>query len=183
MTQASHLARNSSTGSFSGHRTWGLLAFSVIAALFFVVPTAAATDGDAYVLSSVQCDPNHNGVLDLTLVNAQADVEANFDVAEVHTAGNQQFTVAANSASAVTFNDLADGALAVAVAVDGVPSVVSVDVRCDGPEFAVLVGPVPESNLARSLPSTGSSTGGLVIAAAMVLAGIIASLIARRRYS
>ena len=94
--------------------------------------------------------------------------------------------VAADSVSAITFTDLADGALTVPVSVDGVDAAVVVRVACDAPEVAVMGAPIRQQSTAAAslLPETGkSSTGGLIIGSALVLAGIVASLVARRRYS
>lgn len=161
----------------------GVLRATVLgAALLAFSPTVHAANGQAYVLSDVQCDLNHNGVLDLTLVNDQASQEAVFVVAAPQ-AGSSSIAVAAASVSAITFTDLADGALTVPVSVDGVDNFVAVRVACDAPEVAVLGAPVRQQAASPSLPSTGkSSTGGLIIGGVLVLAGITASLIARRRH-
>ena len=148
------------------------------------VSASASTDGSAYVLSDVQCDSNHNGVLDLTLVNDQASAPALFVIAEASAATSSSISVAAASVSAITFTDLADGALVVPVSVDGVEVPVAVRVACDAPEVAVMGAPVRQQADEPTLPSTGSSsTGGLVIGGVLVAAGIGASLLARRRYS
>lgn len=144
----------------------------------------AHADESAYVLSDVQCDANHNGVLDLTLVNERAAQEAVFVVAEAQSVGPASVAVAAASVSALTFTDLPDGPLVVPVAVDGVESQVAVQVACDAPEVAVMAAASVRSGAAGELPSTGaSSTGGLVIGSALVAAGMAASLVARRRCS
>jgi LPXTG-motif cell wall-anchored protein len=145
-------------------------------------PTAHA-EGSAYVLSDVQCDANHNGVLDLTLVNDQGAQDVVFVVAEAQSVGPASVAVAAASVSAITFTDLADGPLVVPVSVDGIQSEVSVRVACDAPEVAVMGAPLRSASAAE-LPSTGaSSTGGLIIGSALVAAGMAASLVARRRCS
>ena len=141
-------------------------------------------DDAAYVLSDVQCDANHNGVLDLTLVNERAAQEVVFVVAEAQSVGPASVAVAAASVSALTFTDLPDGPLVVPVAVDGVESQVAVQVACDAPEVAVMAAAPIRSAAAQELPSTGaSSTGGLVIGSVLVVAGMAASLVARRRCS
>jgi len=155
------------------------------ASLLASSPAVHAAEGGAYVLSDVQCDTNHNGVLDLTLVNDQAAQEAVFVVYAPSSATSSAIAVAAASVSAITFTDLADGALTIPVSVDGVEAGVAVRVACDAPEVAVMGAPVRQPSVAApSLPATGnSSTGGLVIGSALVVAGIAASLVARRRYS
>jgi len=155
------------------------------ASLLASSPSVHAAEGEAYVLSDVQCDANHNGVLDLTLVNSQAERVAVFVVAAPATSSSSAVSVAAASVSAITFTDLVDGSLTVAVSVDGVDAGVAVRVACDAPEVAVMGAPVRQPSVAApSLPATGnSSTGGLVIGSALVVAGIAASLVARRRYS
>lgn len=163
---------------------WALSAAVVGAALLASSPAVHAADGNAYVLSDVQCDTNHNGVLDLTLVNDHASQAAVFEVTAPASASPAAIAVAAASVSAITFTDLADGALTVPVMVDGVDSAVAVRVSCDAPEVAVMGAPVrPRSVEGPSLPVTGrSSTGGLVIGGALVAAGVAVSLVARRRY-
>lgn len=154
------------------------------ASLLASSPSVQAAEGEAYVLSDVQCDTNHNGVLDLTLVNDQQSQSAVF-VVTAPAAASSAISVAAASVSAITFTDLADGALNVPFSVDGVEDVVAVRVACDAPEVAVMGAPVrQQAGASPSLPATGkSSTGGLVIGSALVAAGIAASLVARRRYS
>ena len=155
------------------------------ASLLASSPSVHAVEGEAYVLSDVQCDTNHNGVLDLTLVNERASQEALFVVSAPSSAASSAIAVAAASVSAITFTDLADGSLTVPVSVDGVDAGVAIRVACDPPEVAVLGAPVRRPTVATpALPATGgSSTGGLVIGSALVVAGIAASLVARRRYS
>lgn len=155
------------------------------ASLLASSPSVHAADGEAYVISDVQCDTNHNGVLDLTLVNEQASHEAVFVVSTPASATSSAIAVAAASVSAITFTDLADGALTVPVLVDGVDAGVAVRVACDAPEVAVMGPPVRQQAADEpSLPATGrSSTGGLVIGSVLVVAGMAASLVARRRYS
>lgn len=153
------------------------------ASLLASSPSASAANGEAYVLSDVQCDANHNGVLDLTLVNEQPSQEAIFVVAASAASTPSSISVAAASVSAVTFTDLVDGALTVPVLVDGVDAGVVVRVACDAPEVAVMGAPLRQQVATPSLPATGrSATGGLVIGSALVAAGIAASLVARRRY-
>jgi LPXTG-motif cell wall-anchored protein len=163
---------------------WALGAVVLGASLLASSPSVHAAEGEAYVLSDVQCDTNHNGVLDLTLVNNQALQAAVFVVAAPAASGSSAISVAAASVSAITFTDLADGALTVPVSVDGVDAGVAVRVACDAPEVAVMGAVRQQSATSPSLPATGrSSTGGLVIGSALVVAGIAASLVARRRYS
>ena len=163
---------------------WATGAVALFASLLASSPVTQAA-GEAYVISAVQCDTNHNGVLDLTLVNGQASQEAIFVVSAPSSASSSAIAVAADSVSAITFTDLADGALTVPVFVDGVDAAVAVRVACDAPEVAVMGAPIrQQSATPPSLPATGrSSTGGLVIGSALVAAGIAASLVARRRYS
>ena len=136
-------------------------------------PSAAAADG-AYVLSDVQCDLSHDGVVDLTLVNDRGQASATFEVA------GQAYVVAPLSARAVTYDGLADGPFSVPVSVDGQDASVAVTISCDGVQTAVLpkVGQVASS----ALPTTGASTGQTAaIAGGLVLAGFGISLSARRR--
>ena len=163
---------------------WTLGALGLGAALLATSPAVDAADGGAYVLSDVQCDTNHNGVLDLTLVNERASQEAVFEVTEPASGNNSAIAVAAASVSAITFTDLADGAFTVPVVVDGIDAAVAVKVSCDAPEVAVMAAPPRAQSAAEpSLPATGqSSTGGLVIGGALVAAGVAVSLVARRRY-
>jgi LPXTG-motif cell wall-anchored protein len=165
----------------------------------------------AYVLTDLQCDPHDNGVLDITLVNDDPTLVAHFTVATKATPS--QVEVAPSSARALTMTDLADGPVVVPVLVNGVSTEVSATVRCDQPEVEVLDAPVPTAAPTTTapaeaqsggpaavpttvaavsntdaggeplLPSTGSSTGGLVVGGLLVAAGIAASFIARRRYS
>ena len=163
---------------------WALGAAVLGASLLASSPSATAAPGDAYVISDVQCDTNHNGVLDLTLINDRASREAVFVVSTPSSGATSAIAVAAASVSAITFTDLADGALSVPVMVDGVDAGVAVRVACDAPEVAVMGASVRQRSAAPpSLPVTGRSTGGLVIASALVAAGLAASLVARRRYS
>lgn len=162
---------------------WALGAVVLGASLLASSPTALAAPGEAYVLSDVQCDTNHNGVLDLTLVNEQSAQEAMFVVSDPLSAAPSAIAVAAASVSAITFTDLADGAVTVPVSVDGVDAGFAVRVACDAPEVAVMAPTVRQQSAAPpSLPATGSSTGGLVIGSLLVAAGIVVSLVARRRY-
>lgn len=164
---------------------WAMGAVVLAASLLASSSAAHAAPGEAYVISDVQCDTNHNGVLDLTLVNDQASQGAVFVVSTPSSDTSSAIAVAAASVSAITFTDLADGALTVPVLVDGVDAGVAVRVACDAPEVAVMGAPVRQQSAAPpSLPATGrSSAGGLVIGSALVAAGIAASLAARRRYS
>ena len=163
---------------------WALGAVALCAVLLASSPAVHAADGNAYVLSDVQCDTNHNGVLDLTLVNEHPSQVAVFEVTAPALGSSSAIAVAAASVSAITFTDLADGALTVPVSVDGVDAAVAVRVSCDAPEVAVMGAPVRQQSVDEpSLPVTGrSSTGGLVIGSALVAAGVAVSLVARRRY-
>ncbi|MEI8238296.1 MAG: LPXTG cell wall anchor domain-containing protein [Actinomycetota bacterium] len=170
-----------------------------------MAPTASAqaagtADGSAYVLHDLQCDPKHDGVLDITLVNDDAAASAVFTVAT--DAHPSQVTVGPRSASALTMTRLADGPVVVPVMVNGVSSDVAVTVSCDPAQVEVLPPTIAPTTTAvasspahpstiisapasdgATLPSTGSSTRGLVIGGVLVVAGIAASLLARRRYS
>jgi LPXTG-motif cell wall-anchored protein len=179
---------------FATYRARRALSVSIIAAgaLLFGVGAGAAVAsaaGTPYVLSDVQCDPAGNGVLDLTLVNDNDLVEAVFTIDATGTGvgdnvGSTSIAVAPLSAHAVTFTDLLDGDLVVPLQVDGVDASVMVSVACDAPQVASLAATARASNgVTPELPRTGSSTGGLLIGGALVTAGILASLIARRRYS
>jgi hypothetical protein len=177
-----------STGLSSGQRAIGLVVGAIGVGLLIAAPAMAAPDdGGAYVTTDVQCDGNDNGVLDLTLINEGA-ADAHFVVTDARTNAQSAFTVAPQSAAAVTFTDLSDGTVAVPVSVDGVASAVAVSVACDPPQVEVLppVSPSPVIGGARQnqqLPTAGSATDGLITGAALVAAGIAVSLIARRRYS
>ena len=164
---------------------WASGAVAIGASLLASSPGVHATDGVAYVISDVQCDTNHNGVLDLTLINDRASQEAMFVISAPSSSTSSAIAVAAASVSAITFTDLADGALTVPVAIDGVDSGVAVRVACDAPEVAVLGAPVRQQSAgAQSLPVTGGpSAGEIIIASSLLAAGVAASLVARRRYS
>jgi LPXTG-motif cell wall-anchored protein len=162
-------------------RALGALAIVVVVAL--AASSSAAADGTAYVLSDVQCDANHNGVLDLTLVNEQASQSAHFVVTAAESSKSSSISVAASSASAITFTELPDGLVVVPVSIDGADAGVAVRVACDAPEVAVLGVPSRSLFTGPSLPQTGSSTGGLLTGGILVAAGIAASLVSRRRYS
>lgn len=155
--------------------------------LLAAAPASASTDGEAYVVADVQCDTSHNGVLDLTLINERASIEAVFVVTDAHSSATSQFTVAPKSAAAVTFTDLADGAVAVPVAVDGVPANVAISVSCDAAIVESAPGYAPSIPAgfasARALPAAGSSTTGVLLGAVLVAAGMAASVVSRRRYS
>jgi len=164
---------------------WALGAVMLGASLLASSPAVHAAEGEAYVLSDVQCDTNHNGVLDLTLINGHASQEAIFEVSAPSSGTSSAISVAAASVSAITFTDLADGALIVPVSVDGVDAGVAIRVACDPAEVAVMGAPIRQQPAAvPSLPATGrSATGGLAIGTALVVLGVAASLLARRRYS
>jgi LPXTG-motif cell wall-anchored protein len=164
----------------------------------------AAPMSGAYVLHDLQCDQHDNGVLDLTLVNDDPANAAAFTVAT--SAKPSQYEVASLSARAITMTGLADGPVVVPVMVNGVSSDVSVTVACDPAQVEVLPPTVAPTTIVASspphpvappttqaaisspadggflLPSTGSSLRGLVIGGVLVVAGIAASLLARRRY-
>jgi len=148
---------------------------------------SASTDGEAYVVADVQCDTSHNGVLDLTLINERASIDAVFVVTDAHSSAISQFTVAPKSAAAITFTDLDDGTVAVPVAVDGVPANVAVSVSCDPPIVESAPGSAPSAAAgvasASALPAAGSSTTGVLLGAVMVAVGAAASLVSRRRHS
>jgi len=158
-------------------------AVALFAGVVLAASSSVAAEGSAYVLSDVQCDANHNGVLDLTLVNDQAAQAAQFIVTAAQSSNSSSISVAAASVSAITFTGLADGLVVVPVSIDGADAGVAVRVACDAPEVAVLAAPLRSAAVGRSLPETGSSTGGFLTAGALVAAGIAASLVSRRRYS
>lgn len=164
---------------------WALGGVVLGASLLASSPAVHAAEGEAYVIFDMQCDTNHNGVLDLTLFNDQPSQPAVFVVATPAAATSSAISVAAASVSAITFTDLADGVLTVPVSVDGIDTAIAVRVACDAPEVAVMGAPVRRSVAASpSLPATGTAfTGGLMIGSALVLAGIATSMVARRRYS
>lgn len=138
---------------------------------------SAAEPGAAYVLADVQCDTGAGlGVVDVTLVNDDPQASAVFVVA-----GGSPIEVGALSAFALTYTGVEDGAFHVAVSVDGADAAVNVTVKC---ATAVEVRPSPRAGDTASLPVTGQeTTWGLAIGGVLVLAGIAASLLARRRYS
>jgi LPXTG-motif cell wall-anchored protein len=165
----------------------------------------AAPAAGAYVLHDLQCDQHDDGVLDLTLVNDDPANTADFTVATGATPS--KYEVASLSARAITMSGLADGPVIVPVLINGAASSVSVTVACDRAQGAVLPPTLAPSTTAVAsgvphagapattpaafsspadgafvLPSTGSSVLSLVIGGALVVAGIAASLIARRRY-
>jgi LPXTG-motif cell wall-anchored protein len=166
-------------------RTHTLVAAGAVALAAWIAGAApvAAADGGAYVLADVQCDAAGQGVLDLTLVNDAQERQAEVTVRDL-----PSITVAPLSAHALTFTDLADGALTVPILVDGADATVVVSVACDGPTVAVMAA-TPAStrrtpDAPAQLPSTGGSAGwGLTIGAALVAAGVAASLVARRQHS
>lgn len=145
---------------------------------------SASAEGGASVIADVQCDQVGNGVLDLTLVN-DGSVDAQFVI--VGPTGTADHTVAAGAATAVTYTDLADGAVALSATIDGVAVEVGATVACDAgepPTVEVLSASSQDANRADdALPRTGSSSAGLLIGSALVAGGVAASLISRRRYS
>ena len=165
------------------HLRQALGAVALIAGVVLAASSSVAADGSAYVLSDVQCDANHNGVLDLTLVNDQTAQTAHFVVTAAQSSDSSSISVAAASVSAITFTELADGLVVVPVSIDGADAGVAVRVACDAPEVAVLSAPLRSAVARPSLPATGSSTGGLLTGGVLVAAGIAASLVSRRRYS
>lgn len=165
------------------HARQALGALALVVGVALTASTSASADGTAYVLSDVQCDANHNGVLDLTLVNDQASQSADFVVTEAQSSKSSSIAVAASSVSAITFTELPDGLVVVPISIDGADARVAVQVACDAPEVAVLGAPIRSPFTGPSLPQTGSSTGGLLTGGILVAAGIAASLVSRRRYS
>lgn len=137
---------------------------------------SAAQPGAAYVLADVQCDTGAgHGVVDVTLVNDDAQSSAVFVVA-----GGSPIEVGALSATALTYTGVADGAFHVAVTVDGADASVNLSVSAP-PRGSASVAPGR-----RSGQLAGHRAGdhlGLAIGGVLVLAGIAASLLARRRYS
>lgn len=178
-----HRAPRGSAGSSSGHRARGLVVGVIAVGVFVAAPAlAAADDGDAYVLSDVQCDGDGNGVLDLTLINERAALDAVFVVSDEHSSFSTERIVAPQSASAVTFTDLPDGAYTVSVLVDGVASPVAVSVACDLPEVAVLPVAAPTKLASTALPTAGSASGPVALLGGLLLAaGMAISAFARRR--
>jgi len=184
-------AQRRSTVTPSGQRACvrGLFALALGGGLLLATaPVASAVGDDAYVIADVQCDSNANGVLDLTMVNERPSTEATFVVTDAASSRTSSFTVAPGEAAAITFTDLGDGLVAVPVSIDGVAGSVAATVSCDPalstPVQVEVRAPSAGVSAASSvLPSTGSSTGGLVIGSGLVLAGIAVSLVARRRYS
>lgn len=136
-----------------------------------LAPSVAAAEGTAQALADVECDADGHGVLDLTFVN-DGSGSATFVVTEGDAVSASTFVVEAGSARAVTFTGLVDGQTVVPVLLDGADATVSATVACALPQYATMAGQLPE---------TGSSTGGLLIGSAMVLAGVAASLVSRRR--
>ena len=123
------------------------------------------------MLADAQCDGNHDGVVDVTLVN-NGQAAANFTV------GGQGYTVNAGGAYALSYTGLADGTFSLPASVDGSDQSVSLTIDCDAPQVAVL------GSTGSDLPATGAEVKwGLAIGVVLVLAGIGASLLARRRVS
>jgi len=165
---------------------WRLLAAALVtggAVLASAPGQVVRADGSAYVLADVECDTAHDGVLDLTLVNDRTDQVAVFVVTDVHSSATASYTVPALSATAVTYTGLSDGVVVAPVAIDGADATVSKPVHCDAPVVDVL--PAPQRAVAGSpvLPATGSASGGLLTGGVLVAAGMVASLLARRRYT
>ena len=175
--------RNGNRGQARQHARQAFGALALVVGVALAASSSASADGTAYVLSDVQCDANHNGVLDLTLVNDQAAQSAHFVVTAAQSSGSSSISVAAASVSAITFTELADGLVVVPVSIDGTDAGVAVRVACDAPEVAVLAAPARSPFSGPTLPQTGSSTGGLLTGGILVAAGIAASLVSRRRYS
>lgn len=173
--------RSGSTGTSSGRRHAGrlLAACAVAGGAWLSLASPAAAAGNGSVLADVQCDADHHGVLDVTLVNDDA-ATVTFVVD-----GDQAIEVAPNSAHAITYTNLADGVVRVPVTVDGVDASVTVTVSCSVEQIEVMqAGPARFSDTGDTLPRTGTSTTyGLLIGGVLVAAGVAASLVARRRYS
>jgi LPXTG-motif cell wall-anchored protein len=148
---------------------------------------ASHTDDSAYVLSDVHCSPSGDGVLDLTLVNDSAVVDAQFTVDGSTVTTSATVRVAPSSAHALAYTGLADGKVDVPVRIDGEVQFVHAVVDCDLPRLTsrltaeAVQGSAPVAT--PELPRTGSDYGGFVIGGLLVSAGIVASLFARRRYS
>lgn len=160
-----------------------VVAVGIGAAGLLAAGTASA-EGTASVMADVQCNPAGGGVLDLTLINERPEQAAVFVV------DGSSYTVEVGSATAITYTDLADGVVTVGVTIDGVPAPVSVTVACataaaPSVEAAPSASPLAVQSAVAddALPRTGSSSGGLLIGAALVASGAVASLVARRRYS
>ncbi len=162
----------------------GLTAAGLFLGALVVGVAPASADGTAYVTTDVECDQANRGVLDLTLVNDSDTVPAEFVVGDADPAKAALVTVAPLSAHAMTYTELADGDITVPVRIDGAEADVAVTIDCAGPRVESLSAPAHiVGGVTPELPRTGSSTVGLVIGGALVVAGIAASLIARRRYS
>jgi len=150
-------------------------AFAVGAALTLLGHSASAAGGGVSVVSDVECDPLASGVLDITLVNETAS-DVTFMVTLAAASSPRAYVVAPSSAYAVTVTGLADGVGTVPISHGNVDATVSTTVDCATVQVASM-------GAASQLPETGSSTDGLLIGGAMVLAGVAASVVARRRVS
>ena len=146
-----------------------LAAFAVAGGVLLATsPTASAAGAE--VLADAQCDGNHDGVVDITLVN-NGQAAANFTV------GGQGYTVNAGGAYALSYTGLPDGTFNMPASVDGADHSVSLTIDCDAPQVAVL-------GSGGDLPATGAEVKiGLAIGVVLVVAGIAASLLARRHVS
>lgn len=147
---------------------------------------AQAQEGTAYVLADAQCSPEVQGVLDITLVN-DSDAAVTFVITEAGEVSPSTFMVAPLSAHAVTYTGLPDGRAVVPITLDGVDATAVATVACGSTQVQSLATTQFDAegtdDAGGLLPATGSSTGGLVIGGAMVLAGIATSLLSRRRVS
>jgi LPXTG-motif cell wall-anchored protein len=153
------------------HRAGRFLAAIAVAGGVLLATASTTSAAGAEVLASAQCDGNHDGVVDVTLVN-NTQASADFNV------GGQSYQVAAGGATALSYTGLADGMFNLSASANGVDQSVAMNIDCDAPQVAVL------GTGGGALPATGAEVKiGLAIGVVLVVAGIAASLLARRRYS
>jgi len=141
----------------------------------------AHAEGAARVEADVQCDATGHGVLDLTLVN-DGGVAARFEVLAPSPSAVTQVLVGPGEAYAVTLTGLVDGQFALLVAIDGVPSQLTVAIACALP-VVQSGGPTGQSGVAgaHEVPRTGASAHLAVVAGALVGCGALVTALGRRR--
>ena len=152
-----------------------LLVGAAAAATVLGASTMASAAGDGTsVMADAQCSAGSGGVVDITLIN-DGEQTAVFQVA------GASYEVAPLDAHALTYEGVANGTFNLAVTANGADESVSVTVSCDSPIVAAQAVQAPRSS--GTLPTTGGEVGwGLAIGGALVVAGVAASLLARRRH-
>jgi len=162
------------------------IAAAVVAAVGCHGALVHAAEGEAYVLADVQCSPEVQGVLDLTLVNDRS-ADATFVLLLPGADAPSTIVVAPAEAYAVTYTGLADGPVLVPITLDGADATAAAVVSCDSVRVESRAGAPRVAGAVADgqpqLPATGSSKGGLMIGSLMVAAGSAASLLSRRRVS